>query len=77
MPYHRSKNVLFLAYLSFETKKVVGGSGLCDYRVSLTIIHEVFRSHFRPTAAYNVNLVDIYNYHETNLYRSKSDVVLT
>ena len=34
MPYHWSKNVLFLAYLSFETKKVVGSSGLCDYRVS-------------------------------------------
>ena len=29
MPYHRSKIVLFLPYLSFETKKsfVVGGGG--------------------------------------------------
>ena len=54
MPYHWSKNVLFLPYLSFETKKKfsVGEwvGGLCDYRVSflalaksLTIVLFVFR----------------------------------
>ena len=49
MPYHRSKKVLFLPYLSFETKKsfLVGGGGWwwwvkSDFSVSLCPFSEIF-----------------------------------